>query len=154
MYISIIYTSFYIYTYIQSKSKKLAALGGKFYLYCATLVRCFFQYFWNFEIFFGIPMAQKNPRTFYFSKSKVQKSKNVYINYFYQNLRFYKDWITESKKIRNIVKRKFAIFSSGLIFKEKLFEFSSSFLLSIYVLNVRCSVETRRTNNKQRFLKN
>jgi len=153
MYISIIYTSFYIYTYIQSKSKKLAALGGKFYLYCATLVWCFFNIFEILK-FFWYSNGSKKFANLFFSKSKVQKSKNVYINYFYQNLRFYKDWITESKKIRNIVKRKFAIFSSGLIFKEKLFEFSSSFLLSIYVLNVRCSVETWRTINKQRFLKN
>ena len=40
--------------------------------------------------------------------------------------------MTESQKIRKTVKRKFAIFSSGLFFKEKLFEFSSSFLLSMF----------------------
>ena len=35
------------------------------------------------------------------------------------------------KKIGKIVNRKFAIFSSGLIFEEKLFKLYSSFLLCI-----------------------
>ena len=34
---------------------------------------------------------------------------------------FKKDWITESQKICKIVMRKFVIFSSGVIFTEKLF---------------------------------
>ena len=42
-------------------------------------------------------------------------------NHFYRNLKFQKDWITESQKIRKIVRRKFAIFSSGLIFTKNLF---------------------------------
>ena len=36
----------------------------------------------------------------------------------------------ESQKIRKIVRRKFAIFRYGLIFEEKLFKLSCSFLLS------------------------
>ena len=43
----------------------------------------------------------------------------MYIYYFYQILKFYKDWITETQKIRKIVMSKFAIFSSGLILEEK-----------------------------------
>jgi len=51
----------------------------------------FFQYILKFFIFFGIPMAQKKIREpFFLSKSKVQKSKSLYINYFYQNLKFIK----------------------------------------------------------------
>ena len=45
---------------------------------------------------------KKNPQTFFLSKLKVQKSKNVYINFFYRNLKFYKDLITESQKILKI----------------------------------------------------
>ena len=83
--------------------------------------------------FFVTPMTQKKIReAFFLSTSKVQKSKNVYINYVYRNLKKFKHWIKESQKIRKIVMRKFAIFSSGLIFKEKLFEFSS--LSSQYIL--------------------
>ena len=67
-------------------------------------------------------MAQMKIREpFFLSKFKVQKSKNVYIYYFYQNLKFKKDWITDSQKMRKIVIRKFKIFSFGQIFKEKLF---------------------------------
>ena len=71
-------------------------------------------------------MAQNKIRAPYsLSKSKVQKSKNVYKKIFLSKSKIFKDLITESQKIRKIVIRKFAIFSSGLIFKEKLFKFSS-----------------------------
>ena len=94
---------------------------------------CFFNIFWKFVNFFGNPMAQKKIREpFFLSKSKVQKSKNVYINYFYRNLKFCKDWITESQKNRNIVRRKFAFLICGQIVKKKFFKFSSSFLLSLF----------------------
>ena len=49
--------------------------------------------------------------------------------------------ITESQKIRKIIIRKFAIFSSGLIFKEK-FPLVSFFFVCSKVINIRCSVET------------
>jgi len=97
-------------TYIQGDQKKVwfAAPCAKSHLSFVTLI------------------TQKKIReAFFLSTSKVQKSKNVYINYVYQNLKNFKHWIKESQKIRKIVMRKFAIFSSGLVFKEKLFEFSS-----------------------------
>ena len=67
-----------------------------------------FHIFWKFVIFFGTPMVQKeNPRTFFLSK----KSKNVYINCFYRNLKFLrlKKWIKGNsqncnKKITNFQK--------------------------------------------------
>ena len=45
--------------------------------------------------------------------------KQVQINCFYRNLKFQKEWITESQKIWKIVIKKFAVFSSGMIFTEK-----------------------------------
>ena len=102
---------------------------------CDLQLSCmvYFQYFLKICIFFWYSNdPKKNREPFPLSKSKLHKSKNVYINYLYRNLKFHKDWITESEIIGKIVIRKFAIFSSGLIFKEKLLKFSSSFLLSIF----------------------
>ena len=80
---------------------------------------------------------------------------------FFENLLFFvlnfvKDWIKESQIIRKIVIRKFAIFSSGLIFQEKLFKFTCPNFFFAYskVLNIHCSVETLRTIEKQFFRKN
>ena len=71
---------------------------------------------------------KENPRTFFSLKIKSSEKQNVYTNYLYRNLNFLK---IESKN-RKILIGKFVIFSSGLVFKEKLFKFSSSFLLSIF----------------------
>ena len=119
---------------VSQKRCDLWRLEQNFTFFVQLSCMVFFQYFFlNLLIFFGTPMARKKIREpFFLSKSKVQKSKNVYRNYFYRNQKFYKDWTKESQKIRKIVIRKFAIFSSGLTFKEKLFKFCSSFLLSLF----------------------
>ena len=96
---------------LQGESKKkcdLRRLVQNCTPLCNSPVWCIFNIIllkiWNL---FGTPMAQKKIRKpFLLSKSKVQKSKNVYINYFYRNLKFFKDCITENsqncnKKIRN-----------------------------------------------------
>ena len=82
----------------------------------------------NWSFLMSNKLLHKNLIIYRASQKKVGFA---YINYFYQILKFCKDWITESEKIFKIVRRKFAIFSSGLIFKEKFFKSSSSFLLSI-----------------------
>ena len=98
---------------------------------CNSSLWCFFNISWNSFIFL---IFKKNGESFFLSKLKVQKA-FLHINYFYRNLKKFQDWIKESQKIRKIVKRKFPIFSSGLSFNEKLFKFSSSFLLCImYIL--------------------
>jgi len=121
---------------IQGESKKVwfTAFGTKVYLFlCNSSVRCFFNIFENFKFFLVLKWSKKkSANPFFLSKSKVYESKNVHINYFYRNLNSYKVWITESQKIGKIVIRNFAIFSFGLIFEENLFEFSISFLLSIF----------------------
>ena len=120
---------------VSQRKVWLVEPGAKFYLFlCATLLwGVFFSICWIFEIW-----LQKNPRTFFLSKSKVQKSKNVWINYFNRNLKVLKDWITKSHKFRKIVKIKFAIFSSGQIFKDKLFfNGSSGFHWRAYIYNFR-----------------
>ena len=67
----------------------------------------FFKYFLKIVNFFWYSNGPKKIRELFFlSKAKVLKSKNVYIIYFYQNLKFYKDWITESQKIGKIVTKK------------------------------------------------
>ena len=65
----------------------------------------FYQYFWGF---------------FWYSKCPKTNPQNFFLS---QNLKFRKAkmCISESQKIRKILIRNFAIFSSGLIFKEKLF---------------------------------
>ena len=63
----------------------------------------FFNNFWN--IFFVLQWPRKTAKLFFLLKY----------------------WITESQKICKIVIRKFAIFSSGLIFKEKLFLMAPQF---------------------------
>ena len=58
----------------------------------------------------------------------------MYIYYFYEILKFYKYWITESQKIRKIGMRKFVIFNSGLIFKKQfLFNGSSVFNWTAFI---------------------
>ena len=102
MYISIIYTSFYIYTYIQSKSKKLAALGGKFYLYCATLVWCFFNIFEILKFFLVFQWLKKIREPFFLKIKSSEKQKCLY-----------KLFLSKFKiflKIESKNNRKFAIF--------------------------------------------
>jgi len=108
---------------VSQKKVWFVAPDTKLYLFFEQLYcMVFFQYFFNVFIFFGTSMARKKIREhFFLSKSKVQKNKNVLINCFYPNLKFYKDWITESQKICKIVIRKFAIFSSVIIFTENFF---------------------------------
>ena len=57
--------------------------------FCATPLRSIFSIL--LECFFGTPMAQKESVKLFFSKSEFQKSKNVYLYYFYQFLEFYYD---------------------------------------------------------------
>ena len=57
-----------------------------------------------------------------------EKQKCAFI-LFSLDLKFFKDWITESQKMCKIVIRKFAIFSSATIFTEKLF-FNGSYKVS------------------------
>ena len=86
----------------------------------------FFNIFRKFLFFFWYSIDP--------TRSNVQKNKNVCLNYFNRNLKLYKDWITELQKICKIVIRKFAIFSSSLIFKEKLFfNGSSGFNWTVYI---------------------
>jgi len=82
---------------VSQKKVWLPEPGEKLYLFCATLLYGVFSIFYknsNFSLVFHLPKKIREP--FFLSKSKVQKSKNVYINYFNRNLKFYKDWITES----------------------------------------------------------
>ena len=58
---------------------------------CNSPVWCSFNVFRKFSIFLYCNGPKKNPQTFFLSKSKVQKSKNVNINYFHWDLKFYKD---------------------------------------------------------------
>ena len=77
------------YTYV--KKVWFAALGGKLYLFCATLLYGVFLYFLKIcNFFLVVQRPKKNPQTFFSFKIKVQKSKNVFINYFYRNLKFKK----------------------------------------------------------------
>ena len=92
----------------------LAAPGAKFYFFVQISCMVFFQYFLEIFNFLGYLYGpKKSPRTWFLSKSKVQKSNNVYIYYFYQILKFYKYCMKESQKICQTVVRKFAIFCSG-----------------------------------------
>ena len=87
-----------------------AAHGAKLHLFLwNSPVWCFFDVFWKFVIFFGTPMAQKKSANLF--SLKIQSSEK----------QFFKNWIIESQKIPKIVIRKFTIFSSGIMFSEKLF---------------------------------
>ena len=117
---------------IYKKVKPLHLQGGdlkKSCLWCKIvpfLCNAFFELYgifknivWN--LFWYSDGPNKNPRNFFSSfNSNVQKCKNVYLYDFYQILKFYQYWNNESQKIRKIVKRKFAIFSSALVFKKTL----------------------------------
>ena len=118
-------TQFFVINYRVSKKSVICIAWCKIVPFlCNPPVWCFFNFF--------LVLKRKSANLFFLSKSKVQKSKIVYINYFYQDLKMFKDWIKESQKICKIVIRKFTFLSSVLIFKEKLFKFSSSFLHSIF----------------------
>ena len=102
----------YTFTYIHTGGVKkvwFAAPGAKMYLFCATLMYVVFHYFLKIcNYFFGTPVQwpkRKSANLFFLRKSKVQKSKNLYRNYFYRNLKSFNDWIKESQKIRKIVIR-------------------------------------------------
>jgi len=119
----------YLHIYRVSQKKcELRRLVQNCTFLCNSPVWRFFFKFWKFVNFFGTSNGQKKIREpFSFSKSKVQKSKNVYINSVYRNLKIVKDWIKESQKIR------------------KIFNLNSLvpfFLVYFKVLNIRCSVET------------
>ena len=65
---------------------------------CNFPVWCFFNFFLICKFFFVTLMAKKNIReSFFLSKSKVQKSTNVYINYVFQTsmqaLNYIKRWV-------------------------------------------------------------
>ena len=97
---------------------------------CNSAVWYFFNIFWKLFIFFGTTMLKNH--TTIFSQNQSSEKQNCEYTLFLSNSMFNKDWITESQKICKIVIRKFPIFSSGLISKEKFFKSSSSFLLSIF----------------------
>ena len=72
--------------------------GAKVYLFVCNSPVC--RFFNIFLIFFCTPFAKKKIREpFFLSKSKFQKNKIVYVNYFYRNVKFCKDWIIESQKM-------------------------------------------------------
>ena len=74
----------------QKKKRDLRRLLQNITFFWQLCCMVFFQYFLKIFIFFGTPMVRKkNPRIFFLSKSKVQKSKNVYIKCFNRNLKFY-----------------------------------------------------------------
>jgi len=107
--------------------------GTKFYLFCATLLYCFFSiFFWKFVNFFWYSNdPKKSANLFYLKIKSSEKQKCVYKLFLSKSkiLLRLNQRITEYSQL---VIRKFAVFSSGLIIKEMLFKFSSSFLLSIF----------------------
>ena len=77
--------------YIQGESKikcDLRRLVQKCNFFVQLSCRVFFKYFLKICNFFGTSMAQKNPRSFFLSKSKVHKNKNVQTTCFYRNITF------------------------------------------------------------------
>ena len=106
---------------VSQKKVWLAAPDAKLYLVlCNSRLWCFSIFYGNFY-FFATPMAKKNPQTFFYSQNQKFRKKKMCINIISISiLLFYKDWITESQKICKIVTRKFAIFSSGIIFRKVL----------------------------------
>ena len=116
---------------------------------CVLSCMVFFSiFFWHY---FVLKCLKKIIRTFFFW-SKVHKSKHVYLYYFYKILKFYKDWITEFQKMCKIAIRKFAIFSSGLIFMEKFLNSLVPFFL-VSPKIIRCSVENWGAIEKQISIK-
>ena len=82
-----------IILFYEIKSEKVFSLfSNKFDIWCFSI------FFENFKFFLVFQWLKKIRKPFFLSKSKVQKIKNVDINYFYQNLKFYKYWIAESQK--------------------------------------------------------
>ena len=115
----------------------------RLYQNCTFLVQLFcmvvFQYFLKICIlFFWYSHGLKeNPRTFFSLKIKSsEKQKCIHYLFISKSkiLLRLNHRITESQKIRKIVIRKFAIFSSVLNFKEKLFKLSSSLFLSLFLI--------------------
>ena len=96
--------------YLQCESNKnvgFTAPVQKYNFFCATLLYgVFFNIFWKFLIYLVLLWSKKKIRTLFSLKRKSLEKQNVYINYFYQNLKFYKDWITEPQKIGKIVTKK------------------------------------------------
>ena len=86
------------------------------WLFCKVLKKKYTGWVKKVWFFLVFQWPKRKSVNFFFSQKKVQKSKNVYINYFYRNLKYFNDWIKESQKIRKIVKS---------------IKFSSSFLLII-----------------------
>jgi len=123
---------------VSQKKVWLAASDAKLYFFVQLSCILFFQYFLEFSFFLVLQLPKKSAKLFPLSKSKVQKSKILYTFSFYQILKFCKYWIKESQKIRKIVIWKFAIFSFGLILKERLFFNSSSvFYWTAYINKIR-----------------
>ena len=95
----------------------LAASHAKLCLLCATLMCVFFDIFWKI---FATLMVNKNPRNQKFRKPKMC-------------INIISIKCLDFIKIESQNHRKFAMFSSGLIFKAKMFfKSSSSFLLSLF----------------------
>ena len=77
----------FIYRVIQRKVW-FAAPDAKLYLFCAPF-NVFSIFFENLYFFWYSNGPKENLRTFFLSKSKVQKSKNVHSYYFSLSLKFY-----------------------------------------------------------------
>ena len=110
---------------LQCESKKSVIYGAwcKIVPFCATLLYGVFKYLLKF--FFGTLMLKKSANPSFSLKIKsLEKQKCVY-KLFLSKSKFYKDWITESQKIGQIVIRNLQFSVPGLIFKENLFELSS-----------------------------
>ena len=134
-------TQFFVINYRVSKKSVICIAWCK--IFCATLL------YGVFSIFFLV-LKRKSANLFFLSKSKVQKSKIVYINYFYQDLKMFKDWIKESQKICKIVIRKFT-FLFWFLRKSYLNSLVPFFIVYSNVFNKRCSIETLRAIEKQFF---
>ena len=75
---------------------------------CNSPLWYFFPQSFIFLNFFGTPMVKRKTVKLFFSQNQKFRKAN--------SLKFNKDWITESQTICKIIRRKFPIFSSSLIF--------------------------------------
>jgi len=128
-----------IILFYEIKSEKVFSLFSNKFDKCRDIWR--FQYFLKILIFFCYSNGSKKiHEPFFLSKSKVQKIKNVDINHFYQNLKFYKYLITESQKKKTVLLiYLLLLFIVIIYYLNSLVPF---FLVNSKVVNIRCSVET------------
>ena len=88
-----------VYVYRASQKSVISGAWCKILPFlCNSPIWCFFNIFWKFLIFLVFQWLKKIREPFFLSKSKVQKSKYVYINYFNRRPKFYKIWIIENSQ--------------------------------------------------------